>query len=175
VNDRDRGQEPQPSKPLAKDHNREQAGSAREEGPSLADKAKALWQDMQQGAEGGMKTIDKFWGQDARAWFRQGLHELQEATVAFPGQTPIAREMPYGGIGQPPPSTVARAIQEQSAGSVHGTDQAASNGEEHSVASLYGKDSKQTYSIDQLREKGREINRSQEQEHQRDRGHEHGR
>ena len=40
------------------------------------------------------------------AYFRQGLREIRETTIAFPGQTPIAQET-LGMPGSPTPQEVA--------------------------------------------------------------------
>jgi len=198
MSDLDHRQEQQPTRPMQNDqaatNDRQQGSNAKEEEPSLAQKAMAF--------------VDRHWGQDARAWLRQGVHELAAATVAFPGDS-LHQQTPYGGLYQPPPSTVARALSEQqedrgsvhgqgqgnahqqdqgnaspqNRGSVHGNDQPQEQGNAspQNRGSVHGHDAangqQQTYSLDDLRAMGREMRQQQENapeqqhDHQQDRDH----
>jgi hypothetical protein len=82
-----------------------------------------------------------FFGQDFMAWMRLGLAEIREAFN--PSRESVAQPAQYGQIGTPPPSTVARAINNQEQG----------------------------YSLEQLKERGKEL--LNEQDNDRNRGQDH--
>jgi hypothetical protein len=91
----------------------------------------------------------RFFGEDFKAWLRQGLNELRE--IFNPSKESIAQPLQYGAIGQPPPGLISKALTDQN--------------------------QQQTFSLDQLKERGREILRDQEHDNGRDQDHgnEHGR
>jgi hypothetical protein len=88
----------------------------------------------------------RFFGQDFMAWLRQGLAELRE--VFNPSRESIAQPVQYGAIGVPPPSTVARALTNQE---------------------------QPGFSLDQLKERGRELLHERDNDQHRDHGNEHER
>lgn len=92
----------------------------------VRDTVKETVNDIRDAVNPKLEAATAFIGEDAKAWLRQGMAELREAFNPSPES--VAQPVPYGALGQPPPSLVTHDVLEN--GSVYSMEALKQAGQE---------------------------------------------